>query len=95
MVPQSVRPGGIPIKQARAGHHGDHQRQLHHSKGQHHILRDQKVVATLSDKGWRIAIVWECVLKEQADVHRAVDQLKDLILDGGGFIEIGEKEPRS
>lgn len=59
------------------------------------ILRDQKVVATLSDEGWRIAIVWECVLKKQADVHRAVDQLTDWILDGGAFIEIGEKEPGS
>ena len=26
---------GILIKQARAEHHGDDQRQLHHSKGQH------------------------------------------------------------
>lgn len=59
------------------------------------ILRDQKVVATLSDEGWRIAIVWECALKKQANVHRAVDKLTDWILDGGAFIEIGEGEPGS
>lgn len=59
------------------------------------IVRDQKVVATLSGEGWRIAIVWECGLKKQADVHHAVDQLTDWILDGGAFIEIDEKEPGS
>lgn len=59
------------------------------------IRRDQKVVATLSENGWRIAIVWECALKKQANVDLTVEQLADWILEGGSFIEIGEKDAGS
>lgn len=56
------------------------------------IRRDQKVVATLSAEGWRIAIVWECALKKQANVNLTVEQLANWILEGGSLIEIGEKD---
>lgn len=59
------------------------------------IRRDQKVLATLSDEGWRVAIVWECPLKKQANLHSAIEQLALWILEGGSFIEIGEKGPGS
>jgi len=56
------------------------------------IRRDQKVLATLSEEGWRIAIVWECALKKPANVHRAVELLADWIIEGGSITEIGEKD---
>ncbi|WP_420398161.1 very short patch repair endonuclease [Nioella sp.] len=56
------------------------------------IRRDQKVVATLSEDGWRIAIVWECALKKHDDVHRTVEYLVNWILEGGSFIEIDDND---
>jgi DNA mismatch endonuclease (patch repair protein) len=59
------------------------------------VERDQKVLATLSDEGWRVAIVWECALKKQANVDLTVEQLADWIIIGGTFIEIGEQNAGS
>ena len=52
-------------------------------------------MTTLSDEGWRIAIVWECALKKKVDVDLTIEQLADWILEGGSFIEIGEKDAGS
>lgn len=56
------------------------------------IRRDRRVLATLSEEGWRIATVWECALKKEANVRLAVEKLAGWIIEGGSFIEIGEKD---
>lgn len=48
--------------------------------------RDAAAVAALATSGWRVAVVWECALRLDADV--AVDRLADWIRQGTGCIEL-------
>lgn len=56
------------------------------------LRRDQNVVATLKEEGWRIAIVWECALKKQNNFQSAIEQLAGWIIQEATFLEIGENE---
>ena len=31
------------------------------------VIRDQRVIAQLTEGGWRVAVVWECALRERRD----------------------------
>lgn len=39
------------------------------SKISHNTLRDAKSVAALQSQGWRVAIIWECELKDMGRVR--------------------------
>ena len=56
------------------------------------IRRDQNVMATLSEEGWRIAIVCEYALKKQNNVQSAIEQLAGCIIQEATFLELGEND---
>lgn len=38
-------------------------------------LRDQRVIRTLSDAGWRVAIIWECVTRDEVEFNKVINEL--------------------
>ncbi len=46
--------------------------------------RDAASQAALEAMGWRVLVLWECGLKDEAALERAVRDLVSLPLDGGG-----------
>lgn len=48
--------------------------------------RDARAIEILRDRGWRVAVVWECALR--ADGARAVTMLSEFIRSEAGFAEI-------
>ncbi len=56
------------------------------------VARDRRHLKELHDKGWRVAIIWECSLKGKRGQH-IEDYVSKLIFDwligGEQFIEIG------
>lgn len=43
------------------------------------MQRDFRAVSTLKEKGWRIAIVWECSLRPKGAIERVVNKLETWI----------------
>ena len=56
------------------------------------IRRDQAVAKELSEKGWRIATVWECAFKKKTFSDLSINLLSDWIISGGAYFEIGEED---
>lgn len=55
-------------------------------------LRDQKQIADLIARGWRVLIVWECavrLMKKQKNLQ-LIDQIGCWLINGFEFFQIGE-----
>ncbi|ETW95917.1 MAG: hypothetical protein ETSY2_47400, partial [Candidatus Entotheonella gemina] len=39
------------------------------------LARDARKLSELSKEGWRIAVIWECVLKKAATAEYAIEEL--------------------
>ena len=50
--------------------------------------RDQRNIAELRDRGWRVAIVWECEVRTATDADEAVSELIAWLLSDRDQIEI-------
>jgi len=65
------------------------------SKFEKNCIRDRKQTRELQVEGFRVAVVWECALKNKpaADLTTAIDRLEYWIKNGraGQFIEISEE----
>jgi DNA mismatch endonuclease, patch repair protein len=44
--------------------------------------RDIRVLGDLEEKGWRIAIIWECVTRNRIEFQKTLNQLNNFILSG-------------
>jgi DNA mismatch endonuclease (patch repair protein) len=53
------------------------------------IRRDAAAVTALREKAWRVAIVWECALRTDADVMQSADAVSAWLNGNEGLIEIG------
>lgn len=51
------------------------------------VARDRRHVRELRTEGWRVAIVWECSIKD-AGVQATADRLTDWIISASGSAEI-------
>ena len=56
------------------------------------VVRDRQVRQLLFDSGWRIATVWECVLRKPLMVAAVVELLGNWLGSGSQEIEVGEKD---
>ena len=56
------------------------------NKFDNNVARDVKTLQQLSNEGFRVAVVWECSLKMNAD--RATERLLQFILGDEEFLEI-------
>lgn len=65
------------------------------AKFEANVARDSDVRATLLERGWRVATVWECALRKLGQVATSVEFLSGWLLSDEGQIEIGEKGMRS
>lgn len=52
------------------------------------VARDRCNAALLRDEGWRVAVVWECALKERPATALAAD-IAAWLENGGNSLEIG------
>lgn len=43
--------------------------------------RDQRTLDELSSRNWRSAIIWECATRDENELLKTVEALKDFILD--------------
>jgi DNA mismatch endonuclease, patch repair protein len=50
--------------------------------------RDRRNAADLHDKGWRVAIIWECEVRTASNADEAVRELIEWLLSNRGFVEI-------
>ncbi|MCW8924328.1 MAG: very short patch repair endonuclease, partial [Gammaproteobacteria bacterium] len=37
--------------------------------------RDQRVLEQLTEQGWRVAVIWECVTRNEIELKKALNQL--------------------
>lgn len=56
------------------------------------VERDQRAIERLTENGWRVAVVWECALKQRQDAEVA-GQLATWLRSNAQFIEIPETPP--
>ncbi|WP_347339187.1 very short patch repair endonuclease [Bradyrhizobium paxllaeri] len=54
------------------------------------VERDRRKVAALQRLGWRLAIVWECALKEEG-ADAVARQIVDWLVSDSSFNEIGSR----
>ena len=52
--------------------------------------RDRRNIAELRDRGWRVAIVWECEVRTTTDADEAVSELIAWLLSDRDQVEIPE-----
>lgn len=52
--------------------------------------RDLRQIAALIDLGWRVAVIWECSLRETAQSAASVATLKEWMLAGSYLLELAE-----
>ena len=50
--------------------------------------RDRRNIADLRDRGWRVAIVWECEVRTASDADEAVGELIAWLLSDRDQVEI-------
>lgn len=50
-------------------------------------VRDKRNIAELKQKGWRVAVVWECFIKNQKNKKATVDALSSWIYTRSTFFE--------
>ncbi len=48
-------------------------------------LRDERILKTLKEEGWRVAVVWECATREEKVFLDAIHHLNRWIISGTGF----------
>lgn len=53
------------------------------------VARDSRNQSQLAEMGWRVAIVWECGLKNVTDVAKSVDQVEAWLQSKEDFLEVG------
>lgn len=58
------------------------------NKISNNVIRDQKNIKTLSEIGWRIAVVWECGIKKEKDLIETLGTLNRWIKEGKSHIEL-------
>jgi len=46
------------------------------------VVRDQRNLSDLTEQGWRIAVVWECVTKKADDLKSIIEELSEWIIHG-------------
>ncbi len=61
-----------------------------HAKIEHNRENDRQAQETLRASGWRVAVVWECVMKGRLRLNDASlsDRLSEWIRDGSGYLEL-------
>lgn len=52
------------------------------------VKRDEKNITKLKEQGWRVAIIWECSLKNQKSQEQTVNSLKKWIVSNSDRIEM-------
>lgn len=55
------------------------------------IERDRKVSTSLLDQGWRVAVVWECALRDATLVAATSQQMESWLRSRSKALEIGAK----
>lgn len=50
--------------------------------------RDRRNISDLRDRGWRVAVVWECEVRSASGADRAVSELIEWLLSDNENIEI-------
>lgn len=58
------------------------------SKINANIERDEKYICLLQEQGWRIAIIWECALKNKQTLSETINELIFWLKDDNLFLEI-------
>jgi len=58
------------------------------------VSRDKKAFTELNLQGWRIAIVWECALKNKSSINNTSDNLDEWIRSGVDNLELSSKDRR-
>lgn len=53
------------------------------------IARDNKVRQDLTDRGWRVATIWECALKNKQEADAAIERLSVWLKSDEKWIEVG------
>jgi DNA mismatch endonuclease (patch repair protein) len=54
--------------------------------------RDGRAVEELQKRGWRVAIVWGCYLREATDADALTEALRDVVESQASLIELRSKE---
>lgn len=62
------------------------------SKFSANAARDSAVRSALSQAGWRVATIWECALRTEADVAAVRDIVAGWLQRGERELEMGEKD---
>jgi DNA mismatch endonuclease (patch repair protein) len=52
------------------------------------VARDRASVTALINSGWRVAIVWECSLRNSVGVQETADMLSDWLVSGAKRLEL-------
>lgn len=52
------------------------------------VARDRASVKALINSGWRVAIVWECSLRNSVGIQEAADMLSDWLVSGAMRLEL-------
>ena len=58
------------------------------SKFASNVARDRASVKALINSGWRVAIVWECSLRNSVGVQEIADMLSDWLVSGAMRLEL-------
>lgn len=58
------------------------------TKIESNIQRDQQTIQSLLKEGWRIAIIWECAVKNKQILSATITQLISWLKDDNLFLEI-------
>lgn len=59
------------------------------------VARDDSVIGTLLEDGWRVAIVWECALRQVDNVNITADLLSAWLRSNELQLQIGDQEASS
>lgn len=59
------------------------------------VTRDRAVRAALLRAGWRVAIIWECALRTDADIVSVREALAAWLVGNGLELELGEVDVRA
>jgi len=55
------------------------------------VTRDRKALSKLDSQGWRIAVVWECALKNKNTISHTSTNLDEWIRSGLNYLELHGK----
>ena len=57
------------------------------------VARDNAVREALLEMGWRVATIWECVLRKPEQVSVVTDRLSEWLMTEDHRLELGDHEP--